>query len=104
MGLWIPKSVPYTATSAAAQIAHRGFTARPELLFGHDHPDRPPILHPVEAMDTNSVVADAPRRFLGHLDLGDQVALRRIPTRKLDARRSTDDAAPSVAPDEILPP
>ena len=55
-------------------------------------------------MDANGVVADAPRRFLGHLDLGDEVALRRIPPREIDAGCFTNDAPSTVAPDEILRP
>ncbi len=87
-----------------AQIAQGGLAARPELLLGHDDPHRPPVLQPVQAMDADGVVADAPRRLLGHLDLGDQVAPRRIPPRELDAGCFTDHAASSVAPDEILRP
>jgi len=45
-----------------------------------------------------------PRRFLGHLDFGDQVAFRRIPTRELDTGFLTDDAASAVAPNEIVRP
>src|SRR6202522_4537177 len=55
-------------------------------------------------MDTQSVVADAPFRLLGHLDLGDQAARGRIRSGKVDARRPTDDTASSVAPDEISRP
>src|SRR5205807_10555053 len=84
-----------------AQIAEGWLATWPELLLGHDDPHRPPVLQPVETMDARCVVADAPRRFRGRLDLGDQVALRRIPPRELDAGRFTDDAASSVAPDEI---
>ena len=87
-----------------AQIAQGGLAARPQLLLGHDDPDRPPILQPVKAMDARSVVANAPRRFLGQLDLGDQVAPGRIPPGEVDPRCLTDDAASSVAPDEILRP
>ena len=87
-----------------AQIAQCGLAAGSELLLGHDDPHGPPILHPVEAMDARSVLANASRRFLGHLDLGDQVAPGRIPPRELDAGRSTDDASSSVATDEILHP
>ena len=74
-----------------AQIAQGGLAARPELLLGHDDPYRPPVLQPVEGVDARGVVADAPRRFLGHLDLGDQVAPGGIPPRELDpgARRMT---------------
>ena len=64
----------------------------------------PPVLHPVEAVDAYGVVANALRRFLGHLDLGDQVALGRVPSRELDAGGLADDAASSVAPDEVLRP
>ncbi len=57
-----------------------------------------------EGVDAGGVVADALRRLLGQLDLGDQVAPGRIPPGELDAGRLADDAAPSVAPDEILRP
>ena len=98
-----------------AQIAQGGLAARPELLLGHDDPQRPLIpvdhlavadlvLEPADAVDALLIAAGAQLRLLGHLDLGDQVAPRRIPPRKLDARCSTDQAASSVAPDEILRP
>ena len=87
-----------------AQIAQGGLVARPELLLGHDDPDRPPILHPLEAVDPGGVVTDALRRLLGQLDLGDQVAPRRIPPRELDAGCSPDQAASAIAPDEIPRP
>ena len=41
-------------------------------------------------------------RLVGHLDLGDQVAHRRIPAREVDAGRLADQAAPAVAADEVL--
>ena len=43
-------------------------------------------------------------RLLGHLGLGDQAARRRIPPRELDAGGLADQAASSVAPDEVLRP
>src|SRR5687767_9619389 len=55
-------------------------------------------------MDAEGVVADAQSRLLGHLDLGDQAARGRIPPGELDAGRSTDQTASSVAPDEIVRP
>ena len=76
----------------------------PELPLGHDDPHRASVLQPLQAMDARRVVANTPRRFLGHLDLGDQVALGRIPSRELDAGGPTDDASSSVASDEILRP
>src|SRR5947207_5817333 len=55
-------------------------------------------------MDAEGVAADAQFRLLGQLDLGDQSARCRIPSGELDAGRSTDQTASSVAPDEILRP
>ncbi|MCW2971459.1 MAG: hypothetical protein JWO23_2586 [Solirubrobacterales bacterium] len=98
-----------------AQIAEGGLAAGSELLLGHHDPHRPPIdvdhlavadliLQPADGVDAESVVADAQGRLLGHLDLGDQVALGRIPSRELDAGCFTDEAASSIAPSEILRP
>ncbi len=84
-----------------AELAQGGLAAGPGLLLGRDHAERLPVLHLVEAVDAGGVVTDARRRLLGQLDLGDQVAPRRIPARELDAGRLADDAAPSVAPGEI---
>ena len=115
MGSWTPKSVPYTRDERLAEIAQGGLAAGPELLFGHHDPHRPPILvdhlavadlvlQPADAVDARLVAADAQLRLLGHLDLGDQVASRRIPPGELDAGCFTDQAAPSVASDEVLRP
>jgi hypothetical protein len=85
------------------------------VLFGHRDPHRAPVrvdhlavadlvLQPTEGVHAEGVAAAARFRFLGHLDLRDQAARRRIPARELDARCFPDDAAPSVAPDEVLGP
>ena len=61
-----------------------------DVRFGHHDPDRPAflvdhlavadlVLHLAERMDAEGVAADAQFRLLGHLDLGDQLARRRIP-------------------------
>src|SRR3954449_10230808 len=56
-------------------------------------------------MDAEGVAADAPLwRFVGQLDLGDQVARCRIPPTELDVGRFADPTASSVAPDEIRRP
>jgi hypothetical protein len=55
-------------------------------------------------MDPERVAAEAPFRLLAHLDLGDQAARCRIPPGELDAGCFTDQAASSVAPDEIFRP
>jgi hypothetical protein len=85
------------------------------VLFGHHDPYRAAIrvdhlavadlvLQPAEGMFAEGVVTDAKFRLLGHLDLGDQAARCRIRPGELDAGRLTDQTAPSVAPDEIIPP
>jgi hypothetical protein len=55
-------------------------------------------------VDAEGVAADASFRLLRHLDLGDQVAGRRIRPGELDAGCLTDQTASSVAPDEIFRP
>ena len=55
-------------------------------------------------MDADGVAAHAPFRLLGHLDLGDQAARRRIPAGELDAGCLPDHAASAVASDEIFRP
>jgi hypothetical protein len=55
-------------------------------------------------MEADGVLAHAQFGLLGHLDLGDQAAGRRIPPGELDAGCLTDQAASSVAPGEILRP
>src|SRR5215218_10252951 len=100
VGLWIPKSVPYTAMSASLSSRRVGSPLGPSCcsvvttrnVFPSSILWRP---------DAGGVVTDARRRLLGQLDLGDQVAPRRIPARELDAGRLADHAASSIAPDEI---
>jgi hypothetical protein len=55
-------------------------------------------------MDADVVGVDAQLRLLGQLNLGDQGARRRIPPGELDAGCLADQAASSVAPDEIFGP
>ena len=98
---------PVYGDERLAEIAQGGFAGGSEVLLGHHDPHRPPILQPVDGMDAEGVVADAPFRRLpvsGHLDLGDQVARCRIPPGELDAGFFADQTASSVAPDEILRP
>ena len=71
------------------------------LLEQHD-PVRPAALRPVDGTDAATLGAHADLRLLVHLDLGDQVAGRRVPPGEVDAGRLADQAAPSVAPDEVL--
>ena len=94
---------PVHGDERLAEIAQGGFAGAVKLLFGHQDPHRP-ILQPAEAMEAESVVAKAPCRLFGDLDLGDEVADCRIPAGKLDAGCFADQAAASVASDEIFRP
>jgi hypothetical protein len=102
VGIVDPKVSAEHRSERVTKIAQRRLGARSEHLLGHDHAERPSVLQPVQAMDAGGVVTNARWRVLGHLDLGNEIALRRIPTRELDARRLADDAAPSVTPNQIL--
>src|SRR5207245_2004489 len=86
-----------------AEIAQGGLTGVPDVLFGHQDPHQS-ILQPGEGMDADTVAAGAPWRLLADLDLGNQAASCRIPPRELNAGCLTDQAASSVAPDEICRP
>jgi len=55
-------------------------------------------------MDPERVAAEAPLRLLAQLDVGDQVARRRIPPGELDAGCLPDQTSSSVAPDEMFHP
>ena len=61
-------------------------------------------LPPVDGTDAATLGAHADLRLLVHLDLGDQVAGRRVPPGEVDAGRLADQAASAVAPDEVLRP
>src|SRR5437773_2134143 len=60
------------------------------------------VLPLAQSIDSLFTTADAPGGLLDHLDLGDQVAGRRVPSLEVDARRLADQAATSIAPDEVL--
>ena len=81
-----------------AEILQGGLSGVFEVLFGQRDPYEPGVRRPADA----TTLAQAELRLLGHLDLGDQPAPRRIPPRELDAGCLTDDAASAVAPDEVL--
>ena len=106
---------PVDGDERLAEIAQGGLARGSDVLFGHHDPHRPLVrvdhlavadlvLHPAEGMDAVASLADAQLRLLGHLDLGDQGARRRIPPGELDAGCLADHAASAVAPDEILRP
>ena len=105
---------PVDGDEALAEIAQGGL-ARADLRLGQHDPDRPAllvdhlavldlVLDLAQGMHARGSAADAQFRLLGHLDLGEQGARRRIPAGELDAGCLADQAASSVAPDEILRP
>ena len=105
---------PVDGDEARAEIAQGGL-ARADLGLGQHDPDRSPllvdhlavadlVLDLAEGMRARGSAADAQIGLLGHLDLGDQAARRRIPPGELDAGGLADQAASAVAPDEILGP
>ena len=104
---------PVHADERLAEIAQGGLVRGCDVRFGDHDAYRPLILedhlavsdlifHPTEGMSAAGVVADAQFRLLGHLDLGDQGAGRRVPTGELDAGCLADQTASSVAADEVL--
>ena len=87
---------PVHGDEALAEIAQGGLARGSDVLFGHHHPDRPAllvdhlavanlVLHLAQGMDAKGIAAHAQLRLLGHLDLGEQGARRRIPAGELDA-------------------
>jgi hypothetical protein len=70
----------------------------------HQHGAYAPFLQLAQGVDSLLTTPDAPRWLLSHLNLGDQIAGGGVPTRKVDPRLLSDEAAASVAPDEVLRP
>ncbi len=104
---------PVDGDEPLAEVTEGGFARGADVLLGQHDPHRPALLvdhlpvadlvfHFAQGMHAGGVVADAQLRLLGHLDLGDQAARRRIPPGELDAGCLADHAASSVATDEVL--
>src|SRR5450631_946825 len=74
------------------------------MLLRHQDPDRAPILQLAQGPNALLIAAQTPLRLLGELDLSDQVAARRVPSWEFDAGCLADQAASSVAPDDVLRP
>src|SRR6266550_3389558 len=64
----------------------------------------PPPLLPVDGTDATTLGAHADLRLLVHLDLGDHPAGRAIQPGEVDTGCLADQAASSVAADEVLRP
>ena len=71
------------------------------MRFVQHHAHALSIFQFAEGIDAAVVFAEAPRRLVGHRDLGDQVAERRVPSGELDPSRLAHKAATAVASDEV---
>jgi len=60
------------------------------------------VFEPSEPMHAARIVADTPFRLFGQFGLRDQVAYRRVRSRKRDAGGFAHHATPAVAPDEVI--
>src|ERR1700682_4436910 len=85
-----------------AKLAHAGGAGVFEVSFPEHDPERPSALRPVDGTDATTLGAHADLRLLVHLDLGDHPARRGIQPGEVDAGCLPDQAASSVAADEIL--
>ncbi len=85
-----------------AEVLHGGLAGVFDVLLEQHDPVRPSALRRVDGTEATTLGARADLRLLGHLDLGDQVAGRRVPPGEVDTSRLADQAASSVAPDEVL--
>src|SRR5512135_1455401 len=67
-----------TRNEAVAEIAQRRRALTDALFTEHDA--HAPILPLADRVDSSFITAEAPRRLFGELDVGDQVAGRRVPS------------------------
>ena len=104
---------PVDGDESLAKIVEGGFGRRSDALLGqHDSHQAPLLVDDLAVLDlvldlaqgmrARGSAADAQLRLLGHLDLGDQAARRRVPPGEVDASHLADQAPSSVAPDEVL--
>ena len=73
-----------------------------DVLLGQHDPVGPSSLLPVDGTDATAFSAHADLRLLLHLDLGDQPARRGVHPGEVDAGGLADQAASSVAANEVL--
>jgi hypothetical protein len=84
---------PIGGDEGVAEVAQGRLGGGSRLLLGDHDPHRPSFLQP-----------DGPVRHLGHLDLGDEPARRRIQAGEADAGCLADETLSAIAPDEIIRP
>jgi hypothetical protein len=73
-----------------------------ELPLDQHDPERPPALRPVDGANATTLGANADLRLLVHLDLGDHPTGRGFRPNEVDTGCLANQAAPSIATDEIL--
>src|SRR6202022_4266679 len=73
-----------------------------EVSFCEYDPNRLPVFPPIEGMGAGAVATEAELRLLVPLDLGDHPAGRGIQPGEVDTGCPADQAASSVAADEIF--
>ena len=73
---------PVDGDERLAKVVQGRLVALPDVRLDQHHPHALPVLELAEAIDALVTTADAPRRLVGHLDLGNQVADGRIPPGK----------------------
>jgi hypothetical protein len=99
-----PEVRPVGGDECLAEVLQGGLAGVVDVLLGQGDPERPSPLRTMDGTDAATLGAHAELRLLVHLDLGDQPAGGRIPPGELDAGRLPDQAASSVAADEIVRP
>ena len=92
---------PVHPDEGTAQVGKRGFSRRPELSFRRHDPIGAPIRHPMQPVRSRLVLPHPGRRLVGDLDLGDEVAARRVRPGERDAGRPAQNASSAVRSDEV---
>src|SRR4051812_3393339 len=86
-----------------AHIAQSWLVVETQLRLGQHHAWNA-VVSLADCMDAARILMESPFRLLSEMGFCDQPARRRIPTRKLDARRLANQAASAIASDEVLRP
>ncbi len=93
---------PVHGDECLAKLVHAGVAGVSELSFREHDPDRLPGLPSTDGMLADAVATEAELRLLVHLDLGPHPAGRRFQPGEVDAGCLADQAASSVAADEVV--
>lgn len=101
MGLRTPEVGVVHRDQGAAEVGQSGFGRWTRLLLGDQHLHGATIVHGPQTMDARLVAADALRRLLGNLHLGDQGAPGRIPAGELDAGCLADRATSAIGRHQV---